>query len=776
MLPAAQPNLQARFPLSDRCLPSLPLCALAMGISASVLPHAAFAQDVARPVDAAPIEGAPPAPPPSTGDTEPVAFEADDVQYEQDSEVVTASGNVVLRRRDDQGRVQSVRADTVRWDRDSGKIVADGNVRMVDDDGNQLYTEQVELTDELKTGMMENLLLVLREGGRLAALKGERIPNGDVILTRAAYTGCDVVDDDGCPKNPSWRVVAKQVIYSDADKRVRFKRARIELFGLVQLPLLGLTVSTDGHAVSGFLMPDIKSSPSNGFEVAQAYYWKIAENRDLTGTFSVFTEAAPMGRLEYRALTENGAYQITGYATASQKIPISDGREDVDGQRAFRGYIFANGRFQLNDNWSVTGSIRRATDRTFLRRYDINRDDRLRSMVELERIDQDSYFSLAGYATQTLVADRKQGLIPIALPVVEYRRRLEDPLLGGRFELRANSLAITRPDGQDTQRAFAYGEWSLRRLTGMGQEITLTGLVRGDVYHSRQNELTSEDLYRGMSGWQGRGVATAAIDVKWPLVGQAFGGTQVLTPRVQLVASPKIRNLDIPNEDSRAIELDTGNLFAINRFPGYDRIEDGVRFTYGLDWQFERSRWRIKTTVGQSVRLNNRATVLPDGTGLANKTSDIVGRTEIRYRDFINFIHRFRVDKDTFAVRRNEFDAVIGNTRTYLEVGYTKLNRDISVDIEDLQDREELRAAGRLAFARYWSVFGSAVVNMTDRQEDPLNGSDGFQPLRTRIGAAYEDDCIQLSLTWRRDYVALGDVRRGDSFQLGFTLKNIGGG
>ncbi|MFC3214271.1 hypothetical protein [Novosphingobium panipatense] len=145
------------------------------------------------------------------------------MQYEQDSEVVTASGNVVLRRRDDQGRVQSVRADTVRWDRDSGRIVADGNVRMVDDDGNQLYTEQVELTDELKTGMMENLLLVLREGGRLAALKGERIPNGDVILTRAAYTGCDVVDDDGCPKNPSWRVVAKQVIYSDADKRVRFK-------------------------------------------------------------------------------------------------------------------------------------------------------------------------------------------------------------------------------------------------------------------------------------------------------------------------------------------------------------------------------------------------------------------------------------------------------------------------------------------------------------------------------------------------------------------------
>jgi LPS-assembly protein len=201
-----------------------------------------------------------------------------------------------------------------------------------------------------------------------------------------------------------------------------------------------------------------------------------------------------------------------------------------------------------------------------------------------------------------------------------------------------------------------------------------------------------------------------------------------------------------------------------------------VRFTYGFDWQFERPRWKIKTTVGQSVRLSNQNTVLPDGTGLSNKTSDIVGRTEIRYRDFLNFIHRFRVDKDTMAVRRNEFDAVIGNTQSYLELGYTRLNRNIVNDIEDLQDREELRAAGRIAFARYWSMFGSAVVNMTSRKDNPEYGSNGFQPLRTRFGAAYEDDCVQISLTWRRDYVALGDVKRGDSFQLGFALKNIGGG
>jgi len=765
MLPAAPTLLQA--PL--RRLRPVSLSAMALGITAFGLPSAAFAQDLSRPVDTAPIEGAPAAPPASTDTEVPIAFEADTVEYDQNDEFVTATGNVVLRK-----DKQSVRADKVTWNRKTGQILGSGNVRMVDQDGNQLYTESVELTDELKTGMMENLLLVMRQGGRLAANKGERIANGDVVLQHAAYTGCAVENDEGCPKKPTWRVVAKTVVYSEERNRVRFSDARLELFGVVQLPLFGLSVSTNGGAVSGFLVPDLRTSPSNGIEVAQSYYWRIADNRDLTGSLHAYTKAAPMASFQYRALTDIGAYQITGYATSSNRIPINSSNPDPNRQRAFRGYIFANGKFQLDENWSITASIRRATDRTFVRRYDISRDDRLRSSVEVERIDQDSYFSFAGYATQTLQSSRDQGQIPVAFPVLDYRHRFNESLLGGKIETQVNTMGVTRVDGQDTQRAFASTQWSLRKLTGMGQEVTLTGLVRGDVYHSDENDLTTTALYRGQPGWQTRGIALAAVDVKWPLVGQVFGGSQILTPRVQFVATPKVKNLAIPNEDSRAIELEDSNLFALNRFPGYDRFEDGVRFTYGVDWMFERSRWRIKSTVGQSIRLSNKPSILPDGTGLASKTSDIVGRTELRYRNFFNIIHRFRVDKDTLAVRRNEFDISLGNNQTYLELGYTKLNRDISMDIEDLKDREEVRAAGRVAFANYWSLFGSAVVNLTDRKEDPTYGSDGFQPLRSRVGMAYEDDCLQVSFTWRRDYVTFGDARKGNSFQLGFALKNIG--
>ena len=303
--------------------------------------------------------------------------------------------------------------------------------------------------------------------------------------------------------------------------------------------------------------------------------------------------------------------------------------------------------------------------------------------------------------------------------------------------------------------------------------VTLTGMVRGDVYHSDENALTATPSYRGNPGFEARAIAVAAADVQWPFVGEAFGGTQVITPRVQLVASPPIRNVAVPNEDARAIDLEDSNLFALNRFPGYDRIEDGARITYGFDYTLKLPGLELKSNIGQSYRLDSERNILPDGTGLSERVSDFVGRTEVRYRNFLRFAHRYRVDKDSFDIRRNELDVTVGTKRTYAEIGYLRLDRNIA-GFEDLQDREELRAAGRIAFANYWSVFGSGVFNLTDAEEDPSFQSDGFEAIRTRLGIAYQDDCLELGVTWRRDYVNAGDAQRGDTFQFYFSLRNLG--
>ena len=716
-----------------------------------------------------PLEGAATPPPGPAADGEgnrQVAFEADQLSYDDNGETLTATGNVVLRSGD-----RSVRADTVTYNRTSGKILAHGRVRFVDENGNQLFTESVELTDKFEAGTMEDILIALRQGGRLAARNGERTGDGTVALTDAAYSACPVETPAGCPRKPTWRITADRVVYDPASDKVRFTGAYLEIFGLRLLPLPLLTINTAGGPQSGFTVPDLQVSQNNGVEISQGYYWRLDPNKDLTASATVFTQAPPMLDGQWRHLTPIGAYQVTGYLTASKRV--IDPANPAGTQRDLRGYLFTNGTFQFDPHWSLTESIRLASDRTFLRRYDISYDDRLRSTVNVQRIDDSSYLSVAGWYTQTLRPFDVQGQIPIAVPAIDYRKRVGSPVLGGTLQFQANTVALTRPSGQDTQRGFASAQWDLRAITPLGQVVQFTALARGDLYHSSETALNPTGFYRGDPGWQSRGVALGAIDVSWPLVGGFLGGTQVLTPRVQLVAAPPIRNLAVPNEDSRAIDLEDTNLFELNRFPGYDRVEDGVRLTYGLDWQLLRPGWEINTSIGQSYRFTGSRDILVDGTGIYNNVSDVVGRTQIKFRDFVRFTHRFRLDKDNLAIRRNEIDATVGSSKTYVELGYLRLNRNITA-IEDLQDREELRAAARVAFANYWSVFGSGVFNLTDAEEDPTLTSNGFQPIRTRLGVAYADECLEMGLTWRRDYVTAGDARRGNTFQVYFALRNLG--
>lgn len=698
---------------------------------------------------------------------EQIDFAADTLEYQNDTDVVTASGDVRMVREGNR-----VRADRVVWNRKTGEVRATGNVRIVNPGGDTAYGDSVVLKDTLKDGMVENLLIVLIDGGRISARRGVQA-NGISTLESAAYSPCPVIDSDGCPKKPSWKITAVKVIYDPVRKRLRFNGARLDLFGVPIALLPGLEVMTGNDGGSGLLIPSIQYSSTNGAEVALPYYLRISPNRDLTVTPRFYSAAQPAVDATYRALTPNGAYRASGFATYSGRL-ITGTNQIATGTSEFRGYLDASGRFQLDPLWSISGSIRRATDRTLLRRYDISYDDRLRSTISLDRVDSNSYFSLTGWAVQSLRTGVVQGSIPIALPEVDYRRRFTDPIAGGRVELQLNALALGRTEGQDTQRAFAGARWDLRRLTDLGQEVILTAYARGDVYHSKENALTTTALYRGDSGWQGRAIGALAAEIRWPFVGTLWGGTQRLTPRLQVVASPPTANLNIPNEDARSVDLEDSNLFALNRFPGYDRWEDGARVTYGFDWNFDAPRFSVAANIGQSYRLNAKPTLFPDGTGLTDRLSDIVGRTTVRYRDVVTLTHRYRLDKDSFALRRNEIDATIGNDRTYALIGYLQLNRNIGPQLEDLRDREEIRVGGRVQLTRFFSVFGSATIDLTDVGEDPLSTANGYQPVRHRLGIAYTDDCLDIGITWRRDYDSTGDSQRGNSFLLRLAFRGLG--
>jgi LPS-assembly protein len=102
-----------------------------------------------------------------------------------------------------------------------------------------------------------------------------------------------------------------------------------------------------------------------------------------------------------------------------------------------------------------------------------------------------------------------------------------------------------------------------------------------------------------------------------------------------------------------------------------------------------------------------------------------------------------------------------------------RLNRNIDPTVEDLRDVEELRVAARILFRRYWSIFGASVIDLTDKNEDPLSLADGFEPVRNRLGIEYEDECLAIGVTWRRDYERIGAFRKGNTFLVHLAFKGV---
>src|SRR3546814_16898102 len=94
--------------------------------------------------------------------------------------------------------------------RTAGRLIATGNVAATTAEGDTAYGDRVGLTDTLRDAVVDNILLVLERGGRIAARSGSRT-DGRTVLSHAVYSPCDVVNSDGCPTTPPWQVPAVEV-------------------------------------------------------------------------------------------------------------------------------------------------------------------------------------------------------------------------------------------------------------------------------------------------------------------------------------------------------------------------------------------------------------------------------------------------------------------------------------------------------------------------------------------------------------------------------------
>ena len=676
---------------------------------------------------------------------------ADELTYDEGADTVVASGNVEV----SQGE-RVLRADLIRYRRGDGVVTAAGDVALLEPGGEVMFADSVELSGDLKSGVIRRLSVLLAGDARLAAGGARRLDDNRTVMRKAVFSPCEICPDDPA-RVPFWQLKAGTVVHDQEKRALSYYDASLEVLGVPVLytPYFRHPDPTVERR-SGFLAPTYRNSVALGTEVEIPYFWNIAPNRDATIAPRFTSDEGVVLRSEYRERTRDGRYTLDASITHANTAS-----ED---KRRIRGHLFGDGVFDMDEHRRWGFGVERALDDTYLSRYDISTKDELITTLFAEQYSQRSFMSANTYAFQGLRAGEENDRTPIVLPLLDARLVSAPDYAGGYATLDANLMVLERLDGIDSRRLSVAGGWHRPYISPGGHVFRLDASVRGDAYHAYTPVEPGQPPGDDESEATARAVPQLALEWRYPLLTRMGPIRPLVEPIVQGVISPNGGNPEeIPNEDSRDLEFDHTNLFSTNRFTGFDRIETGRRVNYGVRLgYYGQEGGRATALFGQSVRARDDMLFAP-GSGLEHEFSDFVGRIFMQPSPLLDLSLRFRLDRRDLDASRNEIDLAAGPEWLRGRIGFADLERPSGTVMEDFVGGREAVIGATATPLDNWTL-------STETRRD----LDDNATIDWRTDLSYEDECIVIGTGVRRSFTRDRDIQ--PETILHFTVKLKYGG
>ncbi len=697
---------------------------------------------------------------PQASRDQPVTFTADSVEYDRENSLVIADGHVEAWQND-----SVLRADHMTFDRNTGVAAVKGNVALLQPDGQVIFADYAELTQDMKNGVFRDVRAIMAENGRMAA-NGARRTDGEINeMSKVVYSTCNLCAKDPT-KPPLWQIRALSAVQDLEHKKIEYQDAVLEMYGFPvgYMPYFW-HVDPSVKRGSGLLIPSLGYSSHLGAFYAQPYYWVIDDQSDATFTPMITTSAGPQLSVEYRRRFNNGSLLLDG----------SVGYLDNSAQAT----IYSKGQFSLDDTWRWGFDIARASSADYVRDFQLggqlgNQPVLLASQVYGEGFGQGAYSRFDVRFYQTLNEVVASDKIPLVLPRYEYSYFGEPDALGGRLSIDTGAFNVLRTVGTDTRRASLTVNWSRPFVGALGDLWSIT--LHNDAIAYSANAFNEQPNFGPVSQIEkARAQPQAALDFHWPFMRDSGAwGTQLIEPIAQIVVGPQVgrsQNSKYPNEDSLDLEFSDANLFGFNRYPGIDRLDGGVRANVAFHGTWFLAGTTFDGLLGQSYRTNvdNQ---FPEASGLHDQVSDIVGRASFAPTDWLNLTYRTRLDHKSFQTRMADALATIGGAKFSVNVGYFYS----TFDPYTLFDQPPPPPVGNAFYTPRNEVtvgatskWGNYRLSSWARRNIQLS-----QMVAVGADAAYEDECYILDLRFYKRYTSYNGDHGATTALIQMTFKTIG--
>lgn len=697
--------------------------------------------------------------------TQPTLFYADDVHYDRTLGIWTASGHVEFAQEE-----RVLEAEHLVYHEKTNLVIAQGNVRLREKDGDVLTASYVELTGDLKEGMLHEVRLLLNDKSRLAASRAKREAGGNkTVFQQGVYTPCYP-----CEKNPgsspTWQLKAREVYQEKEEGRVTALDTHIEFMGIPLFYSPWLRFPT--RRASGFLTPTGIASSILGTSVGVPYYWAINDQSDATFTPIVTVKRGALLGAEYRYQWNQASLKLDASVNQSTSYHVATAAgQTQDTIPGTRGHVFVTYNLDMNQNWRLSLDGKRVSDKTYFRTF---RElplmggkwefPYLESTFQTERFSPQDYLRVKGIYYQGLRDLDSARRTPFIAPFIAYQATSQ-PLWGGSYiTVDTNVTSLYQKEGNQYQRIIMQGDWNLPYLSRWGQMFQLFGSLRGDFYHSRVTSGVDPNVVL-FEGNKGRFFPQGGVETRFPLKMSLL----IVEPTLQVIAAPyKGTPLQIPDLDCEGFQFNDITLASgrRDRFPGYDRLDVGSRMTYGMTLLSPYGGLQnTRLFLGQSYSFTNPPSDL-NAFGLYRGGSDFVGNLQSDPHPWVTIDYRFRLARVHLRPRFNEVFTGLGPEEARFGISYVQYNpRNLAMTAPE-QDPHVQQLAWSVSsrFTSSWTV-GLTQLRSLEKPGGLL--SQGVQ-------AVYQNECLYVRAFFGRSYYRAVGVRPSTTFLVTFALKNFG--
>ena len=601
----------------------------------------------------------------------PTYVSAKATRYEQDQEIATLAGDVVLR----QGSIQAESDEASLYQLENRGELS-GNVRLRDRNA-LMVGDRAEIFLDTGEAKVENAEYVIHEGGiRGSAQYAKREETAIIRLKDGTYTSCE-------PGENTWHLKGNNVTLNPAtgfgsatNVTLRVKDIPVFYTPYIHFPI-------DDRRQSGFLMPTIGSSSDTGLALLTPYYFNLAPNFDATLYPHFMSERGLLMEGEFRYLTRSSEGQF-GAAY------LDDSNDDRELQSEYE-----------DQRWMYSWQNRSGLDSRLLAEVDYtdisdpyyfqDLDTQL-GIGQSDFLDQRGTLSWRGdsYTARLNVHAYEATSVVDTTPYERLPQLTLDGALpfqpgGLRFNYSTEFVSFQRDlrSGNFINEDGTPQQWYDENVSGLnraeGERVHLEpgvslplnwswGFLEPSVkYAYTQYDLDLDRTGRADMGGQfedspDRSVPIFSVDsgLYFDRDTQWFGNAyrQTLEPRLFYLYVPEEDQDEIPVFDTSETSFSYSSLWRENRFSGRDRIGDANQISLGVTnrWiepnGFERQRFSI----GQAYYFEDRKVQMPgidyrDRDMAQSSVSPYALEYMYRYNRDWHFTSTFNWDPDSHRTR-----------------------------------------------------------------------------------------------------------------------------